>query len=76
MKLQCFYFLLLFLPIVSISLQNDTELHIGTLIPGLTAPDHFGYKKAIEYAAETINSNGLLKGYKLVFHHKSSVSIN
>jgi hypothetical protein len=58
--------------VVCLSLQNETELHIGTLIP-LLAVDYFGYKNAFELAAETIHSQGLLKGYKLVFHHKDTL---
>ena len=54
------------------SKENDTELHIGTLIPSYTR-DPYGLKSAVEFAAETLYERGLLKGYKLVFHHKDTL---
>ncbi|XP_046859243.1 gamma-aminobutyric acid type B receptor subunit 1-like [Xenia sp. Carnegie-2017] len=54
------------------SKENDTELHIGTLIPSYTS-DRYHLKSAVEFAAETIYKRGLLKGYKLVFHHKDTL---
>ena len=57
--------------IVQLSLAQEIELHIGTLIPSLDN-DKYQFKKAMELANETIRDQGLLKGYKLVFHHKKT----
>ncbi len=57
--------------VVCPSLQKETELHIGTLLPNLA--DNQGFKNAIELAAETVHNQSLLKGYKLVFHHKATL---
>ncbi|XP_028399793.1 gamma-aminobutyric acid type B receptor subunit 2-like [Dendronephthya gigantea] len=65
--------LLLILGALPLSHQERKKLHIGTLIPGLGNEDFFGFKRAIEFAAETIYDQGLLPGYELVFNHKETL---
>ncbi len=65
-------FFLLVSAVVCPSLQKETELHIGTLLPDL-ALDRQGFKNGMELAAETVHNQSLLKGYKLVFHHKGTL---
>ena len=65
-------FLLFFGVVVRLSFEKENELHIGTLIPRLFSGDPYRFKMAMELANETIHSQGLLKGYKLVFHHKET----
>ena len=69
-KLACGLFL--FLGFLRFSHQERTKLHIGTLIPWVAYKDNYGFKRAIEFAAETIYKQGLLPGYELVFHHKET----
>ena len=57
--------------LVAPSLEKEIELNIGTLIP-YSMLDLYGHKRAIEFAAETVKNQSLLKGYKLVFHHKDT----
>ena len=67
-------FLLFFGVVVRLSFEKEIELHIGTLIPGLYSDrDQYQFRKAMELANETIHRQGLLKGYKLVFHHQETL---